>query len=266
MNDLKQGLLIDMDGVIYSGEQLIHGADNFIKKLLAHDVPFTFMTNNSQRTPLEAVEKLKRLGIEVGVEHIYTSAMATAKFLSDHRPKGTAYVLGEGGLLSSLTDHGITLVDAEPDFVILGEGHNFTLHMVQEAVDMILAGARFIATNRDPSPRKPGWNNLGIAATTAMIEEATGRKAFVTGKPSPVMMRSARKFLGLETAGTTVIGDTMETDIRGGVQMGYKTILVLSGISTQDSMKHYAYSPDLTVGSIDQIKLPLKWWPKAILS
>jgi NagD protein len=257
---MKQGLLIDMDGVIYSGEELIFGADHFIKKLLDQDVPFAFMTNNSKPTALEVVRKLKRLGITVDTKHVYTSAMATGKFLGDQSTHGTAYVLGEGGLLTSLHDHGITLVDSDPEFVVLGEGRNFTLEMVQRAVDMILAGAKFITTNRDPSPKKPGWNNLGIAATTAMIEEATGRKAFVTGKPSPVMMRSARKYLGLETAETTVIGDTMETDIQGGVQMGYKTILVLSGITTQDKLGHYAYKPDMIAGSVDKIDLPLKWW------
>jgi NagD protein len=259
---MKQGLLIDMDGVIYSGEELIYGADKFIKYLIDSDIPFAFMTNNSQRTSLEVVRKLKGLGIEVQDKHVYTSAMATGKFLGDQSPNGTAYVLGEGGLLSSLHENGITLVNTDPEFVVLGEGRNFTLEMVQRAVDMILAGAKFITTNRDPSPKKPGWNNLGIAATTAMIEEATGRKAFVTGKPSPVMMRSARKFLGLETAETTVIGDTMETDIQGGVHMGYKTILVLSGISTKDRLAHYAFKPDMVASSVDEIKFPLKWWDK----
>ncbi len=257
---MKKGLLIDMDGVIYSGEELISGANRFIKSLIEQDIAFAFMTNNSKPTPLEIVRKLKRLGINVESKHIYTSAMATGKFLGDQSKNGTAYVLGEGGLLTSLHENGITLVDSDPEFVVLGEGRNFTLEMVQRAVDMILAGAKFIATNRDPSPKKPGWNNLGIAATTAMIEEATGRRAFVTGKPSPVMMRSARKFLGLETSDTTVIGDTMETDIQGGVQMGYKTILVLSGISTKEKLGYYAYKPDLIVSSIDKVELPLKWW------
>jgi NagD protein len=257
---MKQGLLIDMDGVIYSGEQMIQGADKFIAQLLKNNIPFTFMTNNSQRTSLEAVRKLKRLGIEVTEDHVYTSAMATGKFLGAQGPGGTAYVLGEGGLLTSLHENGITLVDSDPEFVVLGEGRNFTLEMVQRAVDMILGGAKFITTNRDPSPKKPGWNNLGIAATTAMIEEASGRKAFVTGKPSPVMMRSARKFLGLETAETTVVGDTMETDIQGGVQMGYKTILVLSGIAKKEDLSHYAFKPDLIVSSVDEIEFPLKWW------
>jgi NagD protein len=257
---MAQGLLIDMDGVIYGGDRLIPGADTFIGTLLKRDIPFMFMTNNSQRTPLEVVRKLKKLGIVVSPEHVYTSAMATGKFLAGQESDGTAYVLGEGGLLSSLHENGLTLVETDPDFVVLGEGRNFTLEMVQRAVDMILEGAKFITTNRDPSPKKRGWANLGIAATTAMIEEATGIKAFEVGKPSPVMMRSARKALGLETAHTTIIGDTMSTDIQGGVQVGYKTILVLSGVAQQESLSKYAFKPDLIVNSVNDIKLPLKWW------
>lgn len=257
---MKHGILIDMDGVIYGGETLIPGADKFIARLLSEKIPFMFMTNNSQRSRLEVVRKLSKLGIQVEEEHVYSSAMATAKFLAAQIPNGTAYVLGEGGLLTSLNKNGIHLVETDPDFVVLGEGRNFTLEMVQRAVDMILAGAKFITTNRDPSPKKKGWNNLGIAATTAMIEEATGKKAFVIGKPSPVMMRSARKALGLETAYTTVIGDTMDTDIQGGVNMGYKTILVLSGISKKEDLIHYAFKPDMIVNSVNDIQLPLPWW------
>ncbi len=257
---MKHGLLIDMDGVIYSGEELIPGADKFIHQLIVSNIPFSFMTNNSQRTSLEVVRKLRKLGIEVTENHVYTSAMATGKFLSDHAPGGTAYVLGEGGLLTSLHESGLTLVETDPEFVILGEGRNFTLEMVQRAVDMILSGAKFITTNRDPSPKKHGWNNLGIAATTAMIEEATGVKAFVVGKPGPVMMRSARKALGLETAYTTVIGDTMDTDIQGGIQMGYKTILTLSGVSKKEDLNRYAFKPDMIVNSVKDIEFPLKWW------
>jgi NagD protein len=257
---MKQGLLIDMDGVVYGGDVLIPGADTFIKNLLHENIPFTFMTNNSQRTRLEVVRKLKKLGITVTVDHVYTSAMATGKFLAGQIPGGTAFVLGEGGLLTSLHENGLTLVDSDPDFVVLGEGRNFTLESVQRAVDMILAGAKFITTNRDPSPKKKGWSNLGIAATTAMIEEATGIKAFVVGKPGPVMMRSARKYIGLETAGATIIGDTMETDIMGGVQVGYKTILVLSGISRKEDLGKYAFKPDMVIDSIADLHLPLKWW------
>jgi NagD protein len=127
---------------------------------------------------------------------------------------------------------------------------------------MIIAGAKFIATNRDPSPRKAGWNNLGIAATAAMIEEATGREAFVIGKPSPVMMRSAAEYMGLKPADTTVVGDTMETDVKGGIYMGFKTILVLSGMAEKKTLSNYAYKPNMVVDSINEIDFPLTWWVK----
>ncbi|HNP77705.1 MAG: HAD-IIA family hydrolase [Cyclobacteriaceae bacterium] len=257
---MAQGLLIDMDGVVYGGDTMIPGADKFIEMLLKENIPFMFMTNNSQRTRLETVRKLSKLGIEVSENHVYNSAMATGKFLASQIPQGTAFVLGEGGLLSSLHEHGIRLVNTDPDFVVLGEGRNFTLEMVQRAVDMILAGAKFVITNRDPSPKKKGWDNLGISATAAMIEEATGIKAFVIGKPSPVMMRAARKALGLEAAETTIIGDTMDTDIMGGVQMGYKTILVLSGITKREHLTRFAFKPDMVAESVGAIKFPLPWW------
>ncbi|HAA12778.1 MAG TPA: HAD family hydrolase [Cytophagales bacterium] len=254
-NKTRNGYLIDMDGVIYRGEEMIPGADGFIQELLNRDVPFIFMTNNSQRTERDAVYKLKNMGIEVEEKHIFTSAIATARFLATQRPNGSAFVLGEGGLLNSLVEHGYTLVTSNPDYVVVGEGINFTLDMVQRAIDMILNGAKLIATNRDPSPKQKGWNNLGIAAVVAMIEEATGKKAFVVGKPNPVMMRQARKTLGLETAGTTVIGDTMSTDIQGAVQMGYKTILVLSGITNREDLENYAFTPDLVVDSVSDIPI-----------
>src|SRR5690606_19060351 len=191
---------------------------------------------------------------------IYTSAMATAEILSRQIPRGSAYVVGEGRLLSSLNEAGISLVETDPDRVVLGEGRNFSLEVVQRPVQMALAVTNFIPTTRHPSPTRKGWNSLGIAATTAMIEEATGKRAFVIGKPSPVMMRSARKALGLETAFTTVIGDTMDTDILGGAVMGYKTVLVLSGISRREDLIHYAFKPDLLVDSVNDVPLPLPWW------
>jgi NagD protein len=257
---MNNGLMIDMDGVIYAGDSLIDGANDFIKRLLDDQIPFIFLSNNSQRTRAESVEKLEKLGINVTEEHIYNSAMATGTFLKDQYPGCSAYVLGAGGLVDSLTQNGVALVDADPDFVILGEGHEFSLDMVRKAADMILAGARFIATNRDPSPRKLGWGNLGIAATAAMIEEATGIEAFVIGKPSPVMMRAASKYMQLEPSQTTIIGDTMETDIKGGIYMGFHTVLVMSGLADHENLPAYGYKPDLVVSSVNDIVLPLKWW------
>jgi NagD protein len=163
--------------------------------------------------------------------------------------------LGEGGLLTSLHKNGYSLVLNDPDFVVVGEGRNFTLEMVNNAVDMILGGAKLIATNLDPSPKKSGWVNLGIKAIVSMIEEATGRKAFSVGKPSPVMMRQARKALGLTTAETTIIGDTMDTDILGGIQVGYRTILTMTGVSKREDLGNYAFEPDMVVNSVIEVPL-----------
>ncbi|MCT4560308.1 MAG: HAD-IIA family hydrolase [Crocinitomicaceae bacterium] len=252
---MEKGFLIDMDGVIYGNNQLIPGADKFIAELQERKVPFMFMTNNSQRTPLDAVNKLARMGINIVPENVFSSAHATAKFLSFMHPKGTAYVLGEGGLIQSLLQEGYEIVKSNPDFVVVGEGRNFTLEMVSVAVDMILNGAKLIATNLDPSPKKAGWENLGIKSIVAMIEEATGRKAFSVGKPSPVMMRLARKTLGLEARETIIIGDTMDTDILGGIQLGYTTILTLTGVSKKEDLEKYAFKPDMIVNGVADIDL-----------
>lgn len=256
---MKQGFLIDMDGVIYIENEPIPGAADFINKLLKEDIPFTFMTNNSQRTPLDGVRKVAKMGIKIQPKHVYTSAMATAHFMGHQFPNGTAYVLGEGGIIKSLHENGFNLVQSNPDFVVVGEGIDFTLEMVRKAIDFILEGSKFIATNLDATPRKKGWNNLGIAAVVAMIEEATGKKAFSVGKPSPVMMRSARKHIGLATDEVTVIGDTMATDIQGGVSVGYKTILTLTGMTKREQLVDYPFKPDLIVDSIADIKLPIEW-------
>ncbi len=252
---MKKGFLIDMDGVIYDGNVLIKGADVFIKTLQDKEIPFLFMTNNSQRSPIDAVNKLAGMGISIKEENVYTSAMATAWFLSFMKPKGTAYILGEGGLITSLHENGYSVVTSNPDYVVVGEGRNFTLEMANQAVDMILAGAKFIATNLDPSPKKQGWANLGIKSIVSMIEEATGKKAFSVGKPSPVMMRAARKKLGLTTDETIVIGDTMDTDILGSIQMGYNTILTLSGVSKKEDLENYAFTPDMIIDSVDGLNV-----------
>jgi len=254
---MKVGFLIDMDGVIYKAGSIIPGADTFINNLSKNDIPFLFLTNNSRHSPIDVVTRLKRIGINVSHKNIYTSAMATAQFLASQKPRGTAYVLGEGGLLTSLYDNGYSIVDHDPDYVIVGEGRTLTLEMVEKAIDFVLDGAKLIATNLDPSPKIAGWTKPGTGAIVAMLQEATGKKAFTVGKPSPVMMRAARKELKLETSETVVIGDTMETDIVGGVQMGYRTVLVLSGWSQMEHLKDLAYRPDLIVDSIADLNVEM---------
>ena len=171
--------------------------------------------------------------------------------LAKVKPKGTAYVIGGGGLLNALHKNGIAIVDSSPDFVVVGEGRTVTLEMLEAAVQLILDGAKLIATNLDPNcPTKNGKTRPGCGATVAYLETATGAIAFSLGKPSPLMMRAARKELGLSTSQTVMIGDTMSTDVLGGVQMGYRTVLVLSGGTKLSDVDGFAYSPDCVVNSV----------------
>jgi NagD protein len=249
----EHGFLLDMDGVIYRGSELIPGADRFIAALQHHDIPFLFLTNNSQRSQLDVATKLRRMGITVDPTHVFTCALATARFLQEQMPHPTAFVIGEGGLLAALHDCGVAIVDHTPDYVIVGEGRSMNFEQIEHATRMVLAGAKLIATNLDPNCPTAQGMRPGAGAIVRMIEAATGRTALGLGKPSPVMMRMARKELGLRTAGITMVGDTMETDIIGGVQMGYRTILVLSGGTDAEDIKKFAFVPDLVVPSVATI-------------
>jgi NagD protein len=244
------GYLIDMDGVIYRGHHLIPGAERFIQELLDERIPFLFLTNNSQRTRRDVATRLQRLGIPVDEEHVFTCAMATARFLAHQRPGGTAYVIGEGGLLTALHNNGYAIVDHNPDYVVVGEGRTISFEMVEAALNMVLGGARLVATNLDPNCPTQAGTRPGCGALVAMLEAASGIKAFSVGKPSPVMLRAARKELGLTADQTVVIGDTMDTDILGGVQLGYKTVLVLSGSTRREDLGRFAFRPDKVVDSI----------------
>lgn len=247
---MRHGYLIDMDGVLYRGSELIPGADEFIRQLQQRHIPFMFLTNNSQRTRRDVVAKLGRMGIEVDDDQVFTCAMATAQFLAQQKPGGSAFVIGEGGLLNALDQCGYSVVDHDPDYVVVGEGRTFNLELVETAVRLLMGGAKLIATNLDPSCPTQNGVRPGCGAMVSVLEAATGIKAFSVGKPNPYMMRAARKALGLTTDETTMIGDTMETDIIGGVQLGFHTVLVLSGGTREADVQHYAYRPEIVVDSL----------------
>jgi NagD protein len=246
----RKGFLIDMDGVIYRSHELIPGAAEFIESLKRLRIPFMFLTNNSQRTRRDVAMKLSRMGIPVEDRHIFTCAMATARFLAAQKPHGTAFVIGEGGLLNALHSNGYAIVERDPDYVVVGEGRTLTFETLEQAVQMVIDGAKLIATNLDPNCPTLSGTRPGCGAIVSLIERASGVQAFSVGKPSPVMMRQARKELGMATSETIMIGDTMETDILGGVQMGYRTILVLTGGTRREDLSKYAYQPDLVIDSV----------------
>lgn len=246
----RHGYLIDMDGVLYRGSALIPGADLFVRQLRELQIPFRFLTNNSQRTRRDVVARLARMGIPAHEDDVFTCAMATARFLAAQKPGGTAYVIGEGGLLTALHQNGYAVVDHDPDYVVVGEGRTFNLEMVEAAVRMISNGSKLIATNLDPNCPTQNGIRPGCGAMVAMLEAATGQKAFSLGKPSPIMMRAACEELRLDPSQAAMIGDTMETDILGGIQLGMHTMLVLSGGTRADDLVRFAYRPEFVADSL----------------
>lgn len=250
---MSYGYLIDMDGVIYRGSEPIPGAAEFIAHLQNEEIPYLFLTNNSTYTPRDVVVKLKRFGITTAVEHVYTSAMATAEFVSRQKPHGTAYVIGEGGLLSALDNVHYAISDKLPDYVIVGEGRVLNFEMVEKAHRLIAEGAGLISTNADTWCPTDSGPRPGCGAIVALLEAATGRKAYHVGKPNPFMMRAARKRIGLSTDEVTMIGDTMDTDIRGATDLGFQSILVLTGSTTLESLAEYPFRPTHVVNSIAEL-------------
>jgi len=251
----KAGFIIDMDGVIYHGNKLLPGVTDFLTWLEASGKSYLFLTNSSERTPKELHEKLKRLGINVGEEHFYTSALATASFLANQKPDGSAYIIGDAGLIHALYSVGYTVNNVSPDYVVVGDTHSYNFEKVELAVNLVLKGAKLIGTNPDVS----GPVEVGITPSTkaliAPIEIASGKKAYYVGKPNPLMMRSALKRLGVKREDAIVIGDRMDTDVRCGLESEIDTLLVLSGITEKREIDNFPYRPRYVLnGVIDLVK------------
>ncbi|HEX6969085.1 MAG TPA: HAD-IIA family hydrolase [Micromonosporaceae bacterium] len=242
--------LTDMDGVLLHEGVPIPGAPEFISRLRASGKPFLVLTNNSIYTPRDLQSRLTRMGFDVPEEAIWTSALATAQFLAEQRPGGTAYVIGEAGLTTALHAVGYILTDFAPDYVVLGETRTYSFEAITKAVRLIKDGARFICTN--PDPTGPSAEGLLPAAgsVAALISRATGVRPYFVGKPNPMMMRKALNTIDAHSETTAMIGDRMDTDILCGLEAGMETILVLSGISTRADADRYPYRPSRIVASV----------------
>ena len=242
-----------MDGVIYHGNKLLPGVKEFVDWLYREDKNFLFLTNSSERSPKELQIKLARMGLEVDESHFYTSALATAKFISSQAPGCSAYVIGGAGLVTALHDAGITMNDVDPDYVIIGEGNTYNYENILKAVKLVMRGAKLIGTNSDlTGPAEDGI----IPACRAMIspiEMATGQKAYFIGKPNPLMMRTGLRILGVHSEDAVMIGDRMDTDIVAGIETGLDTVLVLSGVTDQNEIKKFPYRPRLVLNGVGDI-------------
>jgi NagD protein len=242
--------MTDMDGVLVHEGRLIPGADEFIGRLRAKDVPFLVLTNNSIFTPRDLRFRLLNTGIDLPVESIWTSALASATFLDDQRPEGSAYVIGEAGLTTALHEIGYVLTTTAPDYVVLGETRTYSFEAVTTAIRLIHDGARFVATNPDPTgPSKEGLLPA-TGSVAALISRATGVEPYFVGKPNPLMMRAALNRLQAHSETTVMIGDRMDTDIVAGLEAGMRTVLVLSGIMQAEEIDRYPFRPSRVVASI----------------
>jgi NagD protein len=242
--------LLDMDGVLVREEHPIEGANRFLDILDTSGTPFLVLTNNSMYTRRDLSARLAYQGLNVPENRIWTSALATASFLADQRPQGSAFVIGEVGLTTALHAAGYTLSDNDPDYVVIGETRNYNFERLTRAVRLIEAGARFIATNPDPTGPSLDGTLPATGALTALVSRATGKEPYFVGKPNPLMVRSAMRVLSAHSESTAMVGDRMDTDVVGGLEAGLHTVLVLSGVSSREDADRFPFRPSRIVPSV----------------
>jgi NagD protein len=245
--------LMDMDGVLVREQNAIPGADRFLARLTELGTPFLVLTNNSIYTRRDLVARLRASGLEVPEESIWTSALATAGFLEDQRPHGSAYVIGEAGLTTALYQAGYTLTERDPDYVVLGETRTYSFERITTAIRLVTAGARFIATNPDPTGPSPDGPLPATGSVAALITRASGVAPYFVGKPNPLMMRSALNAIDAHSETAAMVGDRMDTDVVSGLEAGLEAILVLTGVTTREDAERHPYRPSRIVDSIAEL-------------
>ena len=248
--DAIRSWLIDMDGVLVREDTAIPGADHFIARLRERELPFLVLTNNSIYTRRDLAARLARSGLDVPEEGIWTSALATAAVLESQRPRGSAFVIGEAGLTTALHQSDYTLTDRDPDYVVLGETRTYSFERITQAIRLIATGARFIATNPDPTGPTPDGPLPATGSVAALISRATGVDPYFVGKPNPLMMRSALNAIGAHSETTAMVGDRMDTDIVSGLEAGMHTVLVLTGSTRREEADRFPFRPSRIVDSI----------------
>ena len=242
--------LMDMDGVLVHENTAIAGADRFLARLRELELPFLVLTNNSIYTRRDLAARLLQSGLHVPEDAIWTSALATARFLESQRPGGSAFVIGEAGLTTALHQAGYTMTETSPDYVVLGETRTYSFERITQAIRLIANGARFIATNPDPTGPTPEGPLPATGSVAALISRATGVAPYFVGKPNPLMMRSALNAIDAHSETTAMVGDRMDTDVVSGLEAGMHTILVLTGSTTRTAAERFPYRPSRIVDSI----------------
>lgn len=249
-NSRTRNWLCDMDGVLIHEGSMVEGADRFLERLRATHRRFLVLTNNSMFTPQVLSDRLAALGLHVDRSQFWTSAQATAKFVSSQRPNGSAFVIGEPSMHEALHDVGYRVGDHDADYVVLGETQTYSFDEFATAIGVIERGGRFVVTNPESTGPGPSGSLPGCGAMAAMIERATGVVPYYVGKPNSRMIREALDVLGADTQESVMVGDRMATDIHAGVDAGLETILVLSGADGPDDVDRFPFRPSRVVRSV----------------
>ena len=249
----KLGFICDMDGVVYHGDKILPGVAEFVNWMIDNEKRFVFLTNSPEKTPHELSMKLARMGLEVDADHFYTSALATAAFLSNQKPGCTAYVIGEAALTKALYDQGIYMNDVNPDYVVVGETRSYSFEKIEKAIELVNKGAKLIGTNPDIC----GPTEKGIMPATgaliAPIELSTGKKAYFVGKPNPLMLRQGLRKINCHSSEIVFIGDRMDTDIIAGIESNVDTVLVLSGMHQMEDVDKFPFRPKYITGGVGDL-------------
>ena len=249
----KDGFICDMDGVIYHGNKILDGVEDFVNWMIDNGKKFVFLTNSPEKTPHELSMKLERMGLSVSAGHFYTSAMATSEFLNSQNPGCTAYVIGEAALTKAMYDKGIYMNDVNPEYVVVGETRTYNFEKIEKAIELVRKGAKLIGCNPDVTGPTEKGVMPATGALIAPIEIAAGKKAYFVGKPNPVMLRHGMKKLDCHSSEIAFIGDRMDTDIIAGIESNVDTVLVLSGVTAVEDIDNFPYRPKYIANGVGDL-------------
>ncbi len=249
----KKAFICDMDGVIYHGSRLLDGAREFLGWIRETQKEFLFLTNSSERSPRQLRQKLLDMGLDIAESCFMTSAISTALFISQQTPGARVYAIGAHGLTEALLEYGCVITDKDPDYVVLGETREYNYEKIEKAIQLVIAGAKLIGTNPDLTGPSESGIVPACKSLMAPIEFATGKQAYFIGKPNPLIMRNSLKKLGCCREDTAIIGDRMDTDIIAGIESEIHTILVLSGITSEQDIKNFPYRPSIILSGVGDI-------------
>jgi len=247
--------LMDMDGVLVRGTSIIPGAAEFIERLKKRNAKYLVLTNNPRFTPGDLAHRLQWIGLDIPAERIFTSALATARFLHAQHPNSTAYVIGDSGLTDAIHEAGYVITDHDPEYVVLGETNSIDYEQITAAIRLVSQGSHFIATNPDPSGPTEEGLVPACGAMAALIERASGVSPFFVGKPNPLMIRLALNYLGVHSEVTVMVGDRMDTDIVTGIESGMETVLVLTGVTEEGAVRRFPYQPTRIIKTIGDLEV-----------